>query len=49
MVVKAIRMEPQLIEDIKSQAVKENRNFSNMVTTIIMRELDSRKAQKMSS
>ena len=38
-VLKAVRMKPELIKDIKKEADKEDRNFSNMVIALIKRGL----------
>jgi hypothetical protein len=39
---KTVRLNPQIIRKIQNRAFKENRNFSNMVDTIL-READKKK------
>jgi len=38
-VLKGIRMDSDLIKEIDKKAKKENRSFSNMVRTLILRAL----------
>jgi len=44
---KAIRMDAKLAEGIKQMAENENRNFSNMVTTILQNALDDYTTKKV--
>lgn len=44
-VLKALRMKADLVEEIERIAEKENRNFSNMVNTMLMNAVDYGKSK----
>lgn len=45
--LKTLRLKTKLIEEVEKMAVDDNRNFNNMVETILMKAVSSQKRLSM--